>query len=261
VTRRGIREIVLLLALFGAYSGARMLADPDLAAARRQADGILALERLAGLDLEAGFNHAVSAAPWAAAGMSFWYAALHYLVTPLVLVWLYHRRPQRYRAARNGLVFGSALGLIGYVLMPTAPPRLMPAGYVDTLASTADLGWWSSHASAPAGLGALTNELAAMPSLHVGWAFWVAWSLRGVLPRLIGFLYAGITAVVVVGTANHWVLDAVAGVAVVAAGIALASRRERRVAPALADQRVVRPRLEDAPVVHDGDLVGAAHRG
>lgn len=261
MTRRGIREIVLLLTLFGAYSGARLLADTDLAAARRQAEAILALERLVGLDVEAGFNHVVTAAPWAAAGMSFWYAALHYLVTPLVLVWLYRRRPERYRVARNGLVLGSALGLVGYVLMPTAPPRLMSSGYVDTLASTADLGWWSSHASAPAGLGSLTNELAAMPSLHVGWAFWVALALRGPLPRLLGFLYAGVTAVVVVGTANHWVLDAVAGVAVVAAGMLAASRRQRRVPPAVGDQRVVRPRLEDAPVVHHGDLVGAAHRG
>ncbi|MEV4702047.1 phosphatase PAP2 family protein [Actinoplanes sp. NPDC049316] len=260
MTRQGVREIVLLLALFGAYSGARMLADTDLAAARRHAGAVLSLERPLGLDVEAAVNHAVSATPWAAASMSFWYAALHYLVTPLVLVWLYRRRPERYPVARNALITGSALGLVGYVLLPTAPPRLMAGGYVDVLASTADLGWWSSHASAPAGLGSLTNELAAMPSLHVGWAFWVAWSLRGLLPRILGFLYAGITAAVVVGTGNHWVLDAVAGVAVVTAGILVASRRQRRVPAAAADQRVVRPRLEDAPVVQHRDLVGAADR-
>ena len=55
-----------------------------------------------------------------------------------------------------------------------APPRMLP-GYVDVLATTSVHGWWGSDASAPKGLGGLTNELAAMPSLHVGWALWCAW--------------------------------------------------------------------------------------
>ncbi|MFI5495744.1 phosphatase PAP2 family protein [Actinoplanes sp. NPDC051859] len=245
MSRRGLREIVLLLAAFAAYSGARMLADPDLGSARATADALLGLERLLHLDVEDTFNRVATGTPWAAAAMSFWYAALHYLVTPLVLVWLFLRHRDRYPTARNGLVIGSALGLICYVLLPTAPPRLMPAGFVDTLASTADLGWWSSHASAPAGLGHFTNELAAMPSLHVGWAFWVAWVLPGVLPRVIGGLYAAITAVVVVGTANHWVLDAVAGIAVIAAGLVIAPRLRRRAEPAAA-LHIPAPRRADA---------------
>ncbi|MEV6599638.1 phosphatase PAP2 family protein [Actinoplanes sp. NPDC051346] len=229
MSRRGWREIVLLLGAFAMYSAARMLADPDLASARATAGALLDVEHLVRLDLEGVLNRAVTGTPWLAAAMSFWYAALHYLVTPLVLVWLYRRHPDRYPVARNGLIIGSALGLVGYVLLPTAPPRLMPTGFVDTLASTADLGWWSSHASAPAGLGHFTNELAAMPSLHVGWAFWVAWALPGLLPRVLGGLYAAITAVVVVGTANHWVLDAIAGVAVITIGMLIAARRRRGV--------------------------------
>jgi hypothetical protein len=90
----------------------------------------------------------------------------------------------------------------------------MADGYVDVLAQTAPYGWWSDHASAPVGLDGLTNELAAMPSLHVGWAIWVAWAVAGHTGRrgrTLAIAYAVGTVIVVIGTGNHWVLDAVAG--------------------------------------------------
>jgi hypothetical protein len=97
----------------------------------------------------------------------------------------------------------------------------MPGGYVDTLARVSEYGWWSSHASAPAGFGGLTNELAAMPSLHVGWAVWAAWiawrSGRRAY-QLAGIAYPMVTSIVVVGTGNHWVLDVLVGAGVAAAG-------------------------------------------
>jgi len=102
----------------------------------------------------------------------------------------------------------------------------MLPGYVDTLAATSDHGWWGADASAPRGLGSLTNELAAMPSLHVGWALWctavvlLCVSRRWV--RALAVAYAVITTVVVVATANHYLLDAVAGAAVIGAGALLA---------------------------------------
>ena len=112
-----------------------------------------------------------------------------------------------------------------------APPRMLP-GFVDTLASTASLGWWGSDASAPRGLGDLTNQLAAMPSLHVGWAVWVPGSSTGGSRRwvrLLGVAYPVGTTLVVVSTANHYLLDAVAGAAVVAvaSGCPAGSRQPR----------------------------------
>src|SRR4029453_7243676 len=99
-----------------------------------------------------------------------------------------------------------------------APPRMLP-GYVDTLASTAGSGWWGSDASAPKGLGGLTNELAAMPSLHVGWALWCAWVVflctRSHWLGAAAAAYAVGTVLVVVVTANHYLVDAVAGAALV----------------------------------------------
>jgi hypothetical protein len=90
------------------------------------------------------------------------------------------------------------------------------------------VGWWGGDASAPRGLGALTNQLAAMPSLHVGWAVWVAWvvvthSTRRWV-RVLAVAYPIGTTLVVVATANHYLLDAVAGAAVVAVAIRLSGR-------------------------------------
>ncbi|HYJ77099.1 MAG TPA: phosphatase PAP2 family protein, partial [Actinomycetes bacterium] len=170
---RAGRELALLAALYVAYSAARLLTDPDLGAATANARDLLHIEAVSGLDVERWLNEGLSALPVLPLVASYWYSLLHYAVTPAVLVWVYRAHPDRYRVARNSLVIGSALGIAGFALLPTAPPRMLP-GYVDTPASTAGSGWWGSDASAPRGLGGLTNELAAMPSLHVGWALWCA---------------------------------------------------------------------------------------
>ena len=228
---RAGRELALLAALYLAYSGARLLTDPDLGAATANARDILQLQAVLHLDVERRLNDGLSAVPVLPLVASYWYSLLHYVVTPAVLVWVYRVHPARYRVARNALVVGSALGIAGFALLPTAPPRMLP-GYVDTLASTAGSGWWGSDASAPKGLGGLTNELAAMPSLHVGWALWCAaviwWCTRdavggrAIAVRLVAAVYAAGTTLVVLATANHYLLDAVGGAAVLAAGAAAA---------------------------------------
>lgn len=228
VTARGVREIALLAGLWIAYSASRYIADDDLAAARSRAGDILHVERYLHLDIEAWLNHALTPITEIAVPMSFWYASLHYVVTPAVLVFLFIRHRDDYPRARNALVIGSAIGLVCYMLIPTAPPRLMTGGhYLDALARTADFGWWTNHASAPAGLGQMTNELAAMPSLHVGWTVWVAWAIwrhTNIVGRTLACLYVVGTTTVVIATGNHWLLDAVAGAAVVGLGIIVSGR-------------------------------------
>ena len=142
--------------------------------ATENAHRLLDLEAALHLDVEAWANHLFVDLPGLPLAASYWYSALHYLVTPAVLLWVYRRHPLGYRRVRNVLVGATAAGLVGFVLLPVAPPRMLP-GYVDVLATTSVHGWWGSDASAPKGLGGLTNELAAMPSLHVGWALWCAW--------------------------------------------------------------------------------------
>jgi hypothetical protein len=221
-----LREAALIVALYLGYVSARLLANGDVDQARRHADEILHFERWLHLDFEAATNVFVSSTVWLAAPVSYWYAALHYLVTPAVLVWLFLRHRDFYGRARTALVFTSAIGLVGFLLYPTAPPRFV-AGYVDTLAAYADIGWWSAHASAPRGLGQFTNELAAMPSLHCGWALWVAWAVSAAGARrrwrYLAIGYAAGTALVVIVTGNHWTLDVLVGWAVAVAGIALST--------------------------------------
>ena len=151
---------------------ARLIGDADFHSAVVHARDLLALERLLHIDIEAPTNAALAAWTPLAVLASYWYSLLHYVVTPAVLVWAYRRHHGDYRRVRDALILASAIGLVGFTLLPMAPPRMLP-GFDDTLASTSSVGWWGGDASAPRGLGALTNQLAAMPSLHVGWAVWV----------------------------------------------------------------------------------------
>lgn len=212
------REMLLLSLLYMAYSASRSLADDSRIAADAHAGSIWRVEHLLGLDVESSLNAALLHAPWVGVVASYWYASLHYAVTMLVLVLLWRRRPQRYGAARTVLVLATGFALACYLVYPTTPPRLMP-GYVDTLSTTAQVGWWGSGGSTPLGLDGIINELAAMPSMHVGWAFWsalYAWSIvsRRWL-RAVVWTYPLITIFVVIATANHWVLDAAMGAVLV----------------------------------------------
>lgn len=224
---RAQAELALLVLLFVIYSVGRLLGHPALPTATAHARDLLHIEALLHLDVELQANELLDAVPLLALIGSYWYALLHYVVTPTVLLWAYHARPLHYRRVRNALVIGSAIGLVGFTLIPMAPPRMLP-GYVDTLASTAQHGWWGSDASAPRGLGAMTNQLAAMPSLHVGWALWCAWVVftltRRRWVRIAAIAYPIGTTLVVVGTANHYVLDAIAGVVVMLIGIHVVGR-------------------------------------
>ncbi len=213
--------------LYAAYSLTRAVGAQDVVSARDRADDVLRLEGSVHLDVESQLNAAVTDLAWLAVPMDYWYALLHYVVTPAALGWLYFRQRSSYTRCRNALVISSLLGLLGYLFFPTAPPRLMGEPYLDTLARYAHMGWWTEHASAPSGLGEFTNELAAMPSLHVGWAVWVAWALHGhvrsTLGRAVLLSYPLLTTAVVVCTGNHWLLDCIVGLLVVVAGIAVAS--------------------------------------
>lgn len=233
--RPGVRELVLLGLLYLAYSGIRVLASDDMATALRHASDILRLEQLLHLDDEDWLNGVFYAHRAVEVGASFYYAAAHYLVTPMVMLWLWRRRRDHYLPARRALVAASLVALALFLLLPTAPPRLF-GGYHDLLALTADVGWWSTSASAPQGLGDLTNQLAAMPSMHVGWALWCALAVstwaRPAWLRRGAWVHPALTLLVVVGTGNHWILDAVVGAALVLAAWAVLVPRQVGTVPA-----------------------------
>jgi hypothetical protein len=221
-------ELPLIAVVYGLYTAGRLFVRGDVDTALGHGIEVLHVEQALDIDPERWLNTLFTRYHALGVPADFWYASLHYLVTPIVLIWLWRRRPTAYRFARTWLMISTLIGLIGFTLMPTAPPRLLSSGhgFIDTMAQYGSYGWWGADASAPRGLGGLTNQYAAMPSLHVGWALWCGIMLwrygRNPLVRAIGVLYPLGTALVVMGTANHYLLDAVAGAAVMAIGYALA---------------------------------------
>ncbi|MFB9515965.1 phosphatase PAP2 family protein [Streptomyces purpureus] len=220
-------ELALIAVVYVAYSCGRLLARGDVSTAVDNGLAILRLEQSLHLNAEHPLNRLFTSTPAIGIPADFAYASLHYLVTPAILVWLFRRRPARYRAARTWLMVSTLCGLVGFTLLPTCPPRLLDAGhgFVDTMAQFSAYGWWGGEASAPRGMGGMTNQYAAMPSLHVGWALWcgvMLWKYgRSPLLKALGVAYPLLTVIVVMGTANHYFLDAVAGAAVMGLGLVL----------------------------------------
>lgn len=221
-------ELPLILLVYACYSAGRLLVQGNESTAVEHGLAILRFEKVLWLNAEHPLNRLFTREPWIGIPADFWYASLHYLVTPAILIWLFRSRAVRYRAARTWLMTSTFIGLIGFTLLPTCPPRLLDSthGFVDTMAQYSSYGWWGGQASAPRGLGGMTNQYAAMPSLHVGWSLWcgvILWRYGGTrTTKVLAVAYPLITTIVVMGTANHYFLDAAAGAAVMGLGLLLA---------------------------------------
>jgi hypothetical protein len=217
-------EVLILAALYGVYSLVRNSVGDVVAHAYANGREILALEDAWSLAFERGLNGWVHGTDVVAGAVALHYATLHFLVTPAVLTWLYLRRPARYRAASGVLVITTALALIGFYWLPTAPPRLLPdEGFVDVMSQTSTWGWWP--ASGAPGSDAISNQFAAMPSLHCAWAAWcglvLATLVRRTWVRVAAVAYPFSAFFVVLGSGNHYLLDVLAGVGVLCLGAAV----------------------------------------
>ncbi len=239
---RAVLELLLILVFWVVYSLARLLADTNMKPALERADELLHVEGIIGIQWEFALNQLFTDHRIIGLLGSYWYATLHYVVTGAVLIWLWRLGADRYGPARRALAIGTLFALLAYIALPTAPPRFI-GGYVDVLSLHAADGWWGADASAPRGLGGLTNELAAFPSMHAGWALWVALALQFYATRkwvrVLGWTYALGTAVVIVGTGNHWVIDALVGWMVIALAWAVAMAVGRIPVPPLLRRRTL----------------------
>ena len=164
---------------------------------------------------------------------NYFYGSLHFIVTIGVLVFLYRKWTDDYPLWRNTIAIATALALIGFAFFPLMPPRLMPEmaakfqyvkehfTFFDTLAK--DPAFWSFNSGA---VNKISNQFAAMPSVHCAWAAWCTCALiprlRHTWAKVLAILYPVCTVAVIVVTANHYVLDAVGGFAVLAIGYLLA---------------------------------------
>ncbi|MFJ4618387.1 phosphatase PAP2 family protein [Streptomyces sp. NPDC088812] len=215
-------EILLIAVSYWTYSLIRNAVPEQKHEALRNADWIWKAERTVGIAVEQSVNHAVNSVTWLVVGMNYYYATLHFVVTLGVLVWLYRFHPGRYAATRLVLFATTGVALVGYYLYPLAPPRLMNGvGFVDTVVVHQT---WGSMASGD--LKNMSNQYAAMPSMHIGWSLWCGLTVFALaaLPwvRILGLLYPAATLVVIVATANHFWLDAVGGVLCLAFGYTVA---------------------------------------
>ena len=117
-------EAAAALTLYGLYELARGLVGTDTAEAEGHAHRLVALERSLHLFVEANVQRAVQTLPGLTSLLGVAYLTLHLAVTAGVLLWLHRRRPEGFAFARTALLLASALSLVGFLVYPTAPPRL-----------------------------------------------------------------------------------------------------------------------------------------
>ncbi|WP_354381898.1 bifunctional glycosyltransferase 87/phosphatase PAP2 family protein [Streptomyces sp. PvR034] len=247
-------ELLLIRVGYSLYSHIRAAAPTSRSLAEGNGTQILSIERALGIDIEHAVNHAVVSLRWLEAFFNFYYTSFHFVVPLTILAVLYWRRPADYRWARASLGLATVLALVGFWLYPLAPPRLMPGlGFIDTVHGVQDLANPQYGA-----MTAISNQYAAMPSLHFGWSLWCGVVIVTLAPKgwqkVLGAMHPLITVCAIIATANHWVLDAVGGAVVVGAGFGLVYVLSGpRGAAAAAGVAVPGPRVPERAAVGGGD--------
>src|SRR6478735_6038634 len=212
-----LREIAQVLGAFLVYNIGRMLATHELGRADAHGREVVDAERWLRLPTEASLQVWALGHDWLIDLANRYYVSVHFPLTLAVLVWLYRYRRPAYHWAKRALLAATGVALVFHVLVPVTPPRLLSSlGMVDT----GHAGGMSIY-QAPV-LGSMSNEYAAMPSLHVGWALLIAIVLIAACRsrwRWLWLLHPLATLFVVVSTANHYWLDGIAGSVLVVAAL------------------------------------------
>jgi hypothetical protein len=223
------KELVIVLVLDLVYESVRNLASAQPDRAYRNAVRLISWQK------DLGIWHEYAIQQWALGftplivAANYFYGSVYIVATVLGLIFLYRLHPDDYPLWRNTLAVGTMLGLVGFATFPLMPPRLLDVmgdghtyyGFVDTLLKYPT--FWSFDSE---GMKHISNQFAAMPSLHCGWAFW---GLAVFYPRVrswwgkaLAVLYPIATIFVVVITGNHYFLDAVGGLVIMLVGYAVA---------------------------------------
>lgn len=214
----GFREIVVVLAIYAAYSAVRSLSGDASDAAVARAEDLVRLQRQWGLNWELDIQ------AWTLDRLplvhiaNFIYFWLHLPLLVIFAAWMFVRNPRSYSFLRNVWVITQVTGVIVYYFWPVAPPRLLPDGYgfVDTMALHSPINYTTTES------GLFVNKYAAFPSLHFAWSFIIAVGLYQTLrwrwTRLLALLIPLASFWSIVATGNHFVADGLAGGIVVAVG-------------------------------------------
>ncbi len=213
-------ELVWLVFLVWIYDWLQDLAPLRRAQAFDHARNVLAFEARYGINVERTLDHWLAHERILAFLASNFYSNAIFAVTFAFAAYLWWWRPDLYRPLRNDLVLANLIGFAVFWAYPVAPPRMLP-GFIDVVVKAGGLGAWHDTLIKHA------DQFAAMPSMHLGYAVWcslVAWRIaRHRTSRRValafGIGYPVLTAFVVLGTGNHYVLDVLAGTATVVVSV------------------------------------------
>jgi membrane-associated phospholipid phosphatase len=216
-----LRQIVLFCGAYWLYRVVRGMVDGRAATAFEHARQIVALEHHLGVFVEPAVQKWADRAPWLLDVSSWLYLNSHFTITTVTLAFIYLARNSHFYFVRNMFTVAMGIALIGYLVFPTAPPRLLPEwGFRDAVA---DLTGTDSSSA----VNALYNPFAAVPSMHVAFSLMLGLTMARMVRRrwlkALWCVYPAVVTFVVVVTANHWIFDAVTG-ALTAAVSALAAQ-------------------------------------
>ncbi|MFE2879967.1 phosphatase PAP2 family protein [Streptomyces roseus] len=248
--RRLIRELLLVAGLFAVYKAGRMLSTDRTAEALRNAGRIWDAERALHLPGEGAIQRILLHGDGDALvhTANTYYAAVHFPATALFLIWLYVRRPGHYLWARRVLAVLTGAALVLHLTFPLAPPRMLGAAH---LVDTARVYGPSVYRAAPA-TDTMANQFAAMPSLHFGWALMLALGMIAATRsrwRVLWLLHPLVTLLVVVGTANHYWLDAIVATVLLGGALLVVPRPRVRTGSLAVVRHLPRPRRSAEPPV------------
>jgi PAP2 superfamily len=220
------REVLLIAVFYIAYTAVRDLRGDtpvSMYQALTNAQRVIRFERWFGLFHEVNVQHWFLHYRELVRLADDYYGTIHFVAVVGVLLLLFFRYPDRFRVWRNTLAFATGLALIGFTFFPVMPPRLLPPGYgfVDTLQVVGGL--WN-FSSGP--VNDVSNQYAAMPSLHTAWAAWCALVLIPLIRpwwgKVLVVLYPLATIFCIIVTANHYIADVLAGLALLGVSYLLA---------------------------------------
>lgn len=257
-----LKEVAVIGAVYMVYSfvrnqfgSANLRIGDEPKHAFHNARDVISLEKAIGLFHEQTIQRWFIGTPWIKF-FNIFYGTAHFIVTLGILIWLFVRRRPQFHRWRTTLMATTVLALIGFALFPLMPPRLFNAyahecskndagicyrygggelaeqqgqpnyQFVDTLREVGGL--WSFDSKK---LDSVSNQYAAMPSLHIGWSTWCMLVLlrfaRRRTTKILAVLYPILTLTVIVATANHFIIDAAGGLAIVGAGYLIARALDR----------------------------------